>query len=83
MICNFDLLNVMAINGDIAYRHLLKFSLIGSRALVTQSEINSRNYIEKTLKDLGYEVDIHKFDVDGYETANIEVNKKVLILQKL
>ena len=83
LICNFDLLNVMAINGDIAYRHLLKFSLIGSRALVTQSEINSRNYIEKTLKDLGYEVDIHKFDVDGYETANIEVNKKGLDSSKV
>ena len=31
--------------GDIAYGHLLKFSLLGNRALVTQSEKNSRDYI--------------------------------------
>lgn len=76
LIYNFDSFNVMAINGDIAYKHLLKFSSIGNRVFLTQSEINSRKYIKNVLKDLGYKVNVDKFDVDGHETENIEVNKK-------
>ena len=62
--------------GTSAYKHLLKFSLVGSRALVTQSEIDSREYIVNTLKDLGYKPKNLKFKVKDYDTYNIEVNKK-------
>ncbi len=62
--------------GDIAYKHLVKFSLIGNRVLVTQSEKNSRDYIISTLEDMGYKVKNLKFDVREYSTSNIEVLKK-------
>lgn len=62
--------------GDIAYGHLLKFSLLGNRALVTQSEKNSRDYIIDTLQKIGYKSKNLKFKVENYDTYNIEVNKK-------
>ena len=62
--------------GDIAYGHLLKFSLLGNRALVTQSEKNSRDYIIDTLQKMGYKSKNLKFKVENYDTYNIEVNKK-------
>ena len=62
--------------GDIAYKHLLKFSLVGSRALVTQSEVDSREYIVNTLKNIGYKPKNIKFKVKDYDTYNIEAFKK-------
>lgn len=64
--------------GDIAYYHLLQFSSIGSRALVTESEKNSREYIIDELDKMGYKVKKLKFKVKDYDTYNIEVNKKGL-----
>lgn len=75
----FSGVNVRALEnnyGDAAYKHLVKFSLIGNRALVTQSEKNSREYIIQTLEDMGYKIKNLKFSVGDYDTANIEVHKK-------
>lgn len=62
--------------GSKAEMHLEKFSRIGSRTLTTQSERNSRQYIEDTLSEMGYKVKNLKFKVKGYDTCNIEANKK-------
>lgn len=62
--------------GERAYLHLLKFSMIGNRALVSESEKNSRDYIVERLNDMGYKVKNLKFKVEDYDTFNIEVNKK-------
>lgn len=62
--------------GEDAYHHLLKFSLIGNRALVSESERTSRDYIVDRLNDMGYKVKTLKFKVKDYDTYNIEVNKK-------
>lgn len=62
--------------GYNAYIHILNFSSIGNRVLVSESEINSREYIVNELKKYGYKPKLLKFKVEGYETFNIEVNKK-------
>lgn len=65
-----------AIDGELAYKHLTKFSEIGNRVLVTESEKMSRKYIEGYLKQLGYKPKLHKFKVNDYDTSNIEITKK-------
>lgn len=62
--------------GIKAYEHILRFSSIGNRALVTKSEVESRDYIIDTLENLGYKPKCLKFKVKDYETCNIEVNKE-------
>lgn len=64
--------------GDSAYYHLLQFSSIGSRAVATQSEKNSREYIIDALEKMGYKVKKLKFKVKNYDAYNIEVTKKGL-----
>lgn len=76
MFIMYNSIHALAINGDIAYKHLLRFSSIGNRALVTQSEVNSRLYIKDTLEQIGYKVKLHNFKVEDYDTCNIEVSKK-------
>ena len=62
--------------GYNAYTHILNFSSIGNRALVSESEVNSREYIVNELKRYGYNPKLLKFKVEDYETFNIEVNKR-------
>lgn len=65
-----------ALEGDGAYRHLIKLSEIGNRVLCTQSEKKARNYIKSSLETMGYKPRLCKFKVNDYETCNIEVIKK-------
>lgn len=65
-----------ALEGDLAYRHLIKLSEIGNRVLCTESEKIARDYIKSSLEMMGYKPKIHKFKVNEYETCNIEVSKK-------
>ncbi len=77
-LCIFKV-NTYAVDENIgynAYVHILNFSSIGNRSLVSESEINARKYIVDQLKKFGYKPKLIKFKVNGYETYNIEVNKK-------
>ena len=62
--------------GKIAHSHLLSLSLIGSRALTTESERSARDYISEELKRIDYKPKFLKFKVEDYQTCNIEVNRK-------
>lgn len=77
-ICTFKI-STYALDENIgynAYVHILNFSSIGNRSLVSKSEVDARNYIVEQLKKFGYKPKLIKFKVEGYETYNIEVNKK-------